>query len=213
MTLQISEIFLSLQGETTAAGFPSLFIRLAGCNLRCSYCDTSSAWTGGAPMSIAQIMEKARPYKWVHHVTITGGEPLMQKETPLLAEALIEEGFRVRVETNGSFDIGILPAECEKMVDVKSPSSGEDASFCMANIGRLTCKDEIKFVASDETDFQHAVSFYNNNLKQSPAVIDISPAEGSMTGARLAQLILESRIPMRLNLQLHKILWPKGEPK
>ena len=164
-------------------------------------------------MSIEQITEKARQAAWVHHVTLTGGEPLMQEGTPLLADALLKEGFRVRIETNGSYDIGILPTACEKMIDIKSPSSGEEDSFCMANIEKLTDRDEIKFVAADEADFKKAISFYKKHLQKTPAVINISPVEGSMSGQRLAELILENKIPMRLNLQLHKILWPKGEPK
>ncbi|MGL4368559.1 MAG: 7-carboxy-7-deazaguanine synthase QueE [Spirochaetota bacterium] len=214
MALLISEIFVSLQGETTACGFPSLFIRMAGCNLLCSYCDTAYARSsGGTPMSIDEIAEIAVKNAWVHHVTLTGGEPLSQAETPLLAEKLIKNGFRVRVETNGSFPIASLPRECEKIVDIKSPASGEAGSFCEENIPLRTDRDEVKFVVADDDDFLHAAGYCENQLRNSPAVINISPVFGAMPYDRLAQLIISRRLNARFNLQFHKILWPQGEPK
>ena len=213
MALIVNEIFLSLQGETTAAGFPSLFIRMTGCNLRCSFCDTDYAWEEGQAMTVEEIVERALQHRWVHHITLTGGEPLAQKETASLAERLIREGFRVRVETNGSLPIDALPEGCERIVDVKPPSSGEGKSFLDKNILSLTERDEVKFVVADDADFEFAARFCEEKLAGTKAVINISPVFGSMEGDRLASLILERKLNARLNLQLHKILWPKGEPR
>lgn len=211
--LRISEIFTSIQGETSRAGFPSLFIRLAGCNLRCSFCDTEYSWNDGTDMTVDGIAEKARAYRWVDHVTLTGGEPLAQKETPQLAKALLALGFRVRVETNGSFDIGALPASCEKMIDIKPPSSGEKESFLHSNIAKLTERDEVKLLAADEKDMDYALSLCRSELAGTKAQINISPVAGRFDPAKLAERIIGEKINARLNLQLHKILWPGGEPK
>jgi 7-carboxy-7-deazaguanine synthase len=213
MALRVNEIFLSLQGETTASGFPSLFIRMTGCNLRCSFCDTEYAWDEGQFMTVDEITEQACQYEWVHHITLTGGEPLAQAETAALADRLLKKGFRVRVETNGSLPIDVLPKGCERIVDIKPPSSGEGSSFYEPNLSALTGCDEVKFVVSTDEDFEFAARFCEEKLPASDAAINISPVFGSMEGERLASLILSRKLRVRLNLQLHKILWPKGEPR
>jgi len=213
MTVRVNEIFASIQGETSRAGFPSLFIRLAGCNLRCAFCDTSYSWDEGTDMSIEEVVEHAFPFRWVDHVTLTGGEPLAQPETPLLARALLDQGFRVRVETNGSYPVSVLPEECEKMIDIKPPSSGEQESFCRENFALLTGRDEVKLLASDDLDLAYAFSLCRNELAGTEASINISPVAGRFSPAALAERILDEKLNVRLNLQLHAILWPGGEPK
>lgn len=211
--LRISEIFVSIQGETSRAGFPSLFIRLSGCNLRCSFCDTEYSWSEGTDMTIDEIVERALPYRWTDHVTLTGGEPLAQQETPALAQKLLARGFRVRVETNGSFDIRVLPAACEKMIDIKPPSSGEKESFLRENIAHLTESDEVKLLAADEDDLDYAFALCRNELSGTKALINISPVAGRFEPAALAERMIKEKLNLRLNLQLHKIIWPEGEPK
>jgi 7-carboxy-7-deazaguanine synthase len=213
MPLHVSEIFVSVQGETTAAGFPSLFIRLAGCNLRCSFCDTSYSWEDGLPLTVDGIIQKALSYRWVNHVTVTGGEPLFQNETPALVRRLLDEGFRVRVETNGSFPIDLLPDGCERMIDIKPPSSGEQKSFYRRNIQLLTARDEVKLLAADEADLTFAFDLCRNELSGVPCVINISPVTGFLDAAVLAQRIICEKLNIRLNLQLHKVIWPEGEPR
>lgn len=213
MKLRVSEIFASIQGETTAAGFPSLFIRLAGCNLRCSFCDTAYSWEDGIQMSVEEIMCKALSFTWVHHVTLTGGEPLFQNETPALARRLLDAGFRVRVETNGSFPLDLLPDGCERMVDIKPPSSGEQKSFYRRNLQLLTERDEVKLLAADEADLAFAFGLCRSELAKAPCVINISPVTGFLDAGALAQRIIDEKLNIRLNLQLHKIIWPEGEPR
>jgi 7-carboxy-7-deazaguanine synthase len=215
MSLRVYEIFRSIQGETTRAGFPSLFIRLAGCNLDCSWCDTAYARTGGMPMTIGDILEKAAGAGFFNHVTVTGGEPLCQDQTPALLAALAGKGYSIQVETNGSLPVSSIPGGVRKIVDVKPPSSGEAGSFHMENLHILAPGDELKFVVADTGDY----TYYRNFIEKSAGhikdgvTVNISPVPGMMDPAALAEMMLADGLNARLNLQLHAIIWPGGEKK
>jgi 7-carboxy-7-deazaguanine synthase len=209
----ITEIFRSIQGESSAAGYPAVFVRFTGCNLRCRYCDTTYAYSGGMPMSISSILAKIRTYPRPQHICLTGGEPLAQDDCPTLTDELLSDGYAVRIETNGSFDIGVVSNRASRIVDVKTPSSGEEKSFVEKNIPQLTPHDELKFVIAGKADIDFTNAFIGRFGESINCPINISPAEGAMTAAQCVSFILDSGINARLNLQLHKIIWPKGEPK
>jgi 7-carboxy-7-deazaguanine synthase len=214
----INEIFYSIQGETTKAGFPSLFIRFAGCNLKCGYCDTVYARvpSSGKKMSMEDIIHEVELYDNIDHVTITGGEPLIQSDSIDLMDKLIGKGYTVQLETNGSISLINVPYKVRKIVDVKTPSSGYGSSFLHVNLKYLNNSDELKFVILDTDDYKFSVEFIKNNthkMRDKNIVINFSPVFGKISGDKLAELILIDRLHVRLNLQLHKILWPKGEPK
>ena len=214
----INEIFHSLQGETTKAGFPSLFIRLAGCNLECSYCDTvyARSISSGRKMSVMEIVNKATLYENIDHITVTGGEPLVQNESIDLMKALIRKGYTVQLETNGSMLLKHVPGRVRKIVDIKTPSSGHGSSFITENLKYLKHTDELKFVIFDINDYNFSAEFIRtnvNHLKKKHIAVNFSPVFGKLSSKRLAELILADRLPVRLNIQLHKIIWPKGEPK
>jgi 7-carboxy-7-deazaguanine synthase len=213
MKLSISEMFISLQGETTRAGSVSAFIRMAGCNLRCAYCDTEYAQTGGDPFNIDDIVSYVKNAGYIDHVTLTGGEPLFQKGVSTLTARLISAGYRVRIETNGSFDISVVPPPAERIVDVKTPSSGHSGSFNIKNLAQMNARDEFKFVVSDTTDLVFVKDFYDVNLQSAESVINISPAADGITYAECAGFIIREMPRARMSLQLHKIIWPAGEPK
>ncbi len=210
MAIEISEIFTSIQGESTFTGCPCTFIRLAGCNLACNYCDTSYARGPGELFNIgslvARVLELGCPL-----VEITGGEPLIQQETPLLALALLESGHTVLVETNGSLNIDRLDRRCTIIMDIKCPGSGQAEMNDYANFGRLKPHDQVKFVISDRKDFDFASDLLKaNRLKVDPGNIIFSPVYGTMDPATLAAWIQEDRLfNVRLQIQLHKLLWPE----
>jgi 7-carboxy-7-deazaguanine synthase len=204
--LTVCEIFASIQGESTYVGLPCTFVRLSGCNLRCSYCDTAYAWEGGTPQSIEQIMTTVQS-KGVSVVEITGGEPLVQAETPALCARLIDAGHRVLVETNGSCDIAALPPECVRIVDVKTPGSGAGGSFRAENLDALTSHDEVKMVLSDRADFDWAVQFVQANRIAARCEVIFSAAQGWLTARELAEWIVTEHAPVRLGVQLHRIIW------
>lgn len=205
-TILVSEIFKSIQGESTYAGLICSFIRLAGCNLLCSYCDTLYARKNGTEMEIDLILKKVKDFS-TELVEITGGEPLLQKGTIILAKKLIESGKKVLVETNGSIDISVLPPECIIIVDVKCPSSGMCGSFLESNISYLKKSDEVKFVIGCKEDFDWALSFIEQFSLFNNTVILFSPVSEKMEFSELAELIIQSNLPIRLQLQLHKIIW------
>ncbi len=215
MYLQVCEIFRSIQGETTFAGFPSLFIRLAGCNLNCAWCDTPYARKDGEKKSVEDIMTIVASAGRFHHITVTGGEPLMQKTASVLIRRLLEIGFLVQVETNGSFDISAIPLPARRIVDVKTPSSGEESSFLMDNLSQLTSGDELKIPIADKTDFLFAKNFIEKHkgIIHNGIVINFSPVNGKMSAEKLSEMILDEDIDVRLNLQLHTLIWPRGERK
>ncbi|MCJ8502015.1 radical SAM protein [Desulfatitalea alkaliphila] len=208
MSLTISEIFHSIQGESSWAGLPFVFVRLTGCNLRCRYCDTRYAYDGGQPMTVDAILQRIAAFG-CPRVLLTGGEPLLQGTTPQLAEALSDRGYTVTVETNGSLDIGVLDARCHRIMDIKCPSSGMQHHQRWANLDLLAPGDEVKFVVADRDDFQYALDILPRlAARQAAERILFSPAQGILPPRQLADWLLATRTEARLQLQLHKILWP-----
>ncbi len=208
--LRVTEIFHSIQGESSRVGLPCVFIRLTGCNLRCSYCDTAYAWTGGSDWPLERIVERTQSFGCAL-VEITGGEPLAQEETPSLAGRLIDTGHTVLVETNGSLDISRLPAAAVKIMDVKCPGSGESAKTVWQNLDRLGPEDEVKFVISDSADYVWAKEVIRGKGLESRARVLLSPAHGRMDLALLAEWVLGDRLNVRLQVPFHKIIWPEAD--
>ncbi len=211
MTLKVNEIFYSIQGESVHAGLPCVFIRLTGCNLRCRYCDTRYAFDEGRTCTVNQILERVKPFD-CHLVEVTGGEPLSQAHTPHLVESLLNAGYRVLMETNGSLNIDLVNRRCCRIMDIKCPSSGEQNSNDAANIRRLTPNDQVKFVIGDRNDFQFAATMMHRIPSElSTDRILFSPVADQLAAKQLAQWMLETRIRARLQVQLHKIIWPDQE--
>jgi len=204
--LRISEIFFSLQGETSRIGLPTVFIRLTGCPLRCTYCDTSYAFTGGQNMGVAEILQQVAGYM-PRYVTVTGGEPLAQKNCLPLLRALCDAGYEVSLETGGALDIGEVDARVMRVVDIKTPASGEAEKNRWENLPLLTQHDEIKFVLCDENDYQWAKQILLQHRLAEKCAVLFSPAHGTLNAAHLAEWILRDRLPVRMLLQLHKLLW------
>lgn len=211
MKLNVNEIFYSIQGETTTTGFPSLFIRLTGCNLHCRYCDTEYAREEGTMLTVEQILTHVENFPEAHHITLTGGEPLCQEGAGVLISRLCDLGYRLQIETNGSVLLKDIDTRARKIIDIKTPSSGEADSFLMENIEYLTEKDEIKFVLGDDEDYRFARDFFSAHLTDTPAVISFSPIYGHISYAELADCILADRLPVRLNIQLHKMIGLESE--
>jgi 7-carboxy-7-deazaguanine synthase len=208
-SLDICEIFHSIQGESTWAGTPCSFIRLHGCNLDCAWCDTKySRNESPRALPVPLIVEAIRPHKTT--VTeITGGEPLLQKNTPALASALLAEGYTVLVETNGSLDISVLPSPALRIMDLKTPSSGMAARNRFENFVHLRTGDEIKMVIADRMDYEWAATIMRDGGYPGKRVKTLlSPAKGRVEAAELAAWMLADKLPARLNLQLHKYIWP-----
>jgi 7-carboxy-7-deazaguanine synthase len=204
--LKVNEIFYSLQGETSRIGLPTVFIRLTGCPLRCGYCDTAYAFNEGAPLEIPAILEQVAAFR-PRYVTVTGGEPLAQKECPALLTSLCDAGYSVSLETSGALDIGKVDTRVSRIVDIKTPASGEADKNRWANLDVLTPRDELKFVICDEADYAWAKSaLLDRRLNEKCAVL-FSPVAGAMQAADLADWILRDRLDVRFQLQLHKILW------
>lgn len=208
--LRVNEIFYSIQGESTRAGLPCVFIRLTGCNLRCAWCDTRYAYEKGEDLSIRQILEKVAVYP-CRLVEITGGEPLLQEKTPELAGALTEAGYTVLVETNGSLPVAVLPEAAVRIMDIKCPSSGESEQLLMENLEALRPDDEIKCVIADRMDYEWAAALIRENRLEGRCRILFSPVESRLMLSDLASWILEDGIHVRLQPQLHKTIWPGEE--
>lgn len=205
--LQIIETFKSVQGESTHAGKVCFFIRLSGCNLRCNYCDTEYAWEGGTLRSVESIAAEVEA-AGCRTVEITGGEPLMQKETPLLAEKLLALGKEVLIETNGSLDFSILPQGCCRIVDCKLPGSGMAEKNCYQAYQHLTQRDEVKFVVSDRNDFDFAVDVIKKyRLNEKTPNLLFSPVWGRIAPETLAELVVNCPVPARMQIQMHKVIW------
>lgn len=202
----LNEIFFSLQGESSRQGLPCVLVRLTGCNLRCGYCDTPYAYQEGKEVPIDEIVGRVKKYG-CRLVEITGGEPMAQPETAELARRLLALDLTVMVETNGSFDISALPDGVIRIVDIKTPGSGAGKSFLWDNLKHLGEKDEIKFVITSREDFDWAVRQVKKHGLANICAVNISPAAGMVAERDAAQWILESGLPLRLNLQLHRILW------
>ncbi|MDD5674113.1 MAG: radical SAM protein [Chitinivibrionales bacterium] len=208
-TLTVCEIFKSIQGESSFTGQVCIFIRLSGCNLACSYCDTpySRRTAQGRVMSIGRILAAIGSFKTTL-VEITGGEPLLQKETNALCRALLKKKYTVLVETNGSLPISLIDKRCYRIMDIKCPGSGMGDSFDKSNIASLTRRDECKFVISGRADFAWAVRFVKRHALHKKCTVIFSPNLGTLKPALLAHWIVKSDAPVRLGLQMHKILWP-----
>jgi 7-carboxy-7-deazaguanine synthase len=207
MTLRIHSIFSSIQGESTFQGLPFTFIRLAGCNLKCTWCDTSQvrSYESGNSMSLEQIMTHIRTLS-LRHICITGGEPLMQDTVYDLMEKLISDGFCVTLETNGSLHVGDVPEAVHRIVDVKCPSSGMKASTRLDNLTLLTASDEVKFVIVDRTDYLYAREVVSCHLIRFAGKILFSPVANLCDATDLASWILLDKLRVRVHIQLHKIL-------
>jgi 7-carboxy-7-deazaguanine synthase len=205
-TLRISEIFFSLQGETSRVGWPTVFVRLTGCPLRCTYCDTSYAFTGGQTLALSAILQAVAQHT-PRFVTVTGGEPLAQKNVHALMTALCDAGYEVSLETGGMLDVSSVDMRVAKIVDLKTPASGEMTKNLWANLQHLNQHDEIKFVLCDEADYQWAKQVLNEHQLSKKCDVLFSPAQGSLAPKELAAWILRDQLPVRLQVQLHKILW------
>ena len=203
----ITEIFKSIQGESTYAGLPCLFVRLTGCNLRCHWCDTAYAFYGGQKMSVAEVLVRLRQLGG-KLVELTGGEPLLQQEIYPLTDQLLSDGYHVLVETSGERNVSQLPREVVKVLDVKCPGSGEEGKFCFDNLALLERKDQIKFVILDENDYRYARDFLvEHNLHQYVDEVIFSPVFDQLARRNLAEWILRDNLEVRMGLQLHKFIW------
>jgi len=211
MALIVNEIFQSIQGESLFSGLSCIFIRLTGCNLRCQYCDTEYAWTEGNEMDIAEILNHVRSFNG-NLVELTGGEPLFQSETPTLIRKLITNGYTVLIETNGSMDIGMIENDCIKIVDIKCPSSNESEKNDYENFKKLSQKDQLKFVIKNSIDYDFAKKILLQYKPQIPSGnILFSPITASLDPAELAGWVVKDGLGVRLQLQMHKIIWPNIE--
>jgi 7-carboxy-7-deazaguanine synthase len=205
--LTINEIFHSIQGESTHAGRPCVFVRLTACDLRCSWCDTPYAFHEGRKMSLDDVIAEVSTYD-CRVVEITGGEPLLQKEVHPLMQRLLDEGFTVMLETGGHRSIAAVPAGVVRVMDVKCPGSGEAHRNDWTNIDHLTPLDEVKFVIQDRTDYQFAREVVEQyGLIARVAAVLLSPVHGALDPKLLAAWILEDRLEVRMQLQLHKYIW------
>ena len=206
MSLKIYEIFYSLQGETSRIGLPTAFVRLTGCPMRCTYCDTAYAFSGGTNMEIATILQKITNLK-AKYVTVTGGEPLAQKECYDLLRVLCDEGFSVSLETGGKMDIASVDARVSVILDIKTPASNEEINMLWSNIDHIKVKDEIKFVLCNRADYDWAKNkIVELNLEKKCPIL-FSPSYHDLSATTLASWVLEDKLPVRMQLQLHKILW------
>ncbi|MBI4938676.1 MAG: 7-carboxy-7-deazaguanine synthase QueE [Nitrosomonadales bacterium] len=204
--LRITEIFYSIQGETSRVGLPTVFVRLTGCPLRCTYCDTSYAYSGGQNMTLAEIVAEVARYR-AHYVTVTGGEPLAQKNCLDLLRVLCDAGYEVSLETGGALDITGVDARAMKVLDIKTPGSGESEKNLWSNLAALSARDEIKFVLCDEADYWWAVQMLREHNLAARCAVLFSPALGQLSATTLAEWILRDNLPVRLQVQLHKLLW------
>lgn len=205
-TLRISEIFFSLQGETSRAGLPTVFVRLTGCPLRCTYCDTTYAFSGGQTMSLTAIVAAVGRHA-PRYVTVTGGEPLAQKNSLQLLRTLCDAGYAVSLETGGMLDISAVDARVTIVLDIKTPASGEVEKNHWGNLQHLKPQDEIKFVLCDEADYQWAKQVVHERKLAGRCGVLFSPAQGQLAARDLAEWILRDHLPVRFQLQLHKLLW------
>jgi 7-carboxy-7-deazaguanine synthase len=206
--LKINEIFKSVQGESSFSGLPCIFIRLTGCNLRCGYCDSEYAFYEGKNMSIDEVMNTITPYK-IKLVEVTGGEPLLQEEVYPLMDKLLENDYQVLIETGGSLSIAKVPEPVIKIVDIKCPGSGEDSKNNLDNLHHLKVNDEIKFVILDRNDYEWSRSFLHQHSSNLKAKIILSPVYGKLQLKDLAEWVLEDNLPVRIQTQLHKVIWGK----
>ncbi|MGH8119075.1 MAG: 7-carboxy-7-deazaguanine synthase QueE [Gammaproteobacteria bacterium] len=205
-TLKINEIFFSLQGESNRTGLPTVFIRLTGCPLRCSYCDTAYAFYEGNKLAINDILRETARYR-TRYVTVTGGEPLAQKGCLDLMTQLCDEGYHVSLETGGALDISGVDDRVARILDIKTPGSGESKKNRLANLAHLTEHDQIKFVICDRMDYLWARDMLRDMQLSERCEVLFSPSHGQLGAKTLADWILADQLPVRLQIQLHKYLW------
>jgi len=206
LALKVSEIFCSLQGESTRVGLPTVFVRLTGCPLRCVWCDTSYAFSGGQLMTLSQVLAEVQSYATTH-VCVTGGEPLAQAGCLPLLSALCVCGYAVSLETSGALDISKVDRRVSRVVDLKAPGSGEADRNRWQNLAHLTAADELKFVLRDRADYDWAREVIARYRLLDICPVLFSPVHEVLAGAELAEWILADRLPVRFQLQLHKVLW------
>jgi 7-carboxy-7-deazaguanine synthase len=204
--LKLTEIFLSIQGEADSVGWPTVFVRLTGCPLRCQYCDTQYAFHGGEWFTLEHILERVAEYS-ARHVCVTGGEPLAQKNCVALLRSLCDAGYRVSLETSGAMDVSEVDPRVIRVVDIKTPASGEERRNRFENLELLRADEQVKFVICDRADFEWSRNLVREkNLHQKCTVL-FSPSHGQVEPRDLAQWILDERLQVRLQVQLHKYLW------
>jgi 7-carboxy-7-deazaguanine synthase len=204
--LRITEIFHSLQGEAGSVGWPTVFVRLTGCPLRCGYCDTAYAFHGGRRLAMDAILGQVAAHG-ARHVCVTGGEPLAQRGCVALVERLCDAGFVVSVETSGALDISVLDPRAQRVMDVKTPGSGESGRNLAENLDHLRPQDFAKFVICDREDYEWSREFVARHELATRCEVLFSPCWGKLAPAQLAEWILADRLPVRFQLQLHKVLW------
>jgi len=204
--LRISEIFYSLQGETSRVGLPTVFVRLTGCPLRCTYCDTAHAFSGGQNMTLVAILAEVAGHH-ARYVTVTGGEPLAQANCLHLLCALCDAGYDVSLETSGALDVSGVDARVMKVLDIKTPASGEVEKNLWGNLDALNAHDEIKFVLCDEADYLWARQVLLERDLAGKCAVLLSPVPGQLSATILAEWILRDNLPVRLQVQLHRLLW------
>ena len=206
LKLRLTEIFYSLQGETRTAGIPTVFIRLTGCPLRCQYCDTSYAFTGGQWWEFSAILAELEKYA-TRYVTVTGGEPLAQKACYDLLTVLCDAGYDVSLETSGAMDVAAVDSRVVKVMDLKTPASGEEAKNRYSNIQFLDQKDQVKFVLCDREDYVWAVAKLREYHLVDRCEVLFSPSHGQLALRELAEWVLADQLPVRIQIQLHKLIW------
>ena len=204
--LKLTEIFLSLQGEAREVGWPTVFVRLTGCPLRCQYCDTTYAFHGGQWWELDAILAKVAAFG-VRHVCVTGGEPLAQKGCLDLLARLCDAGYAVSLETSGAIDVTAVDPRVSRVVDIKSPGSGEVERNLWSNLGALTAHDQVKFVLCSREDFDWAKQILVQHRLPEACEVLFSPSQGQVAPRTLAEWIIEDKLPVRFQMQLHKLLW------
>ncbi len=210
--LRISEIFHSLQGEADSAGWRTVFVRLVGCPLRCVWCDTEYAFAGGGWRDIDDIVAEVASYG-AHHVCVTGGEPLAQKRCSILLRKLCDVGYEVSLETCGALDVSAVDPRVRKVMDLKAPGSGECARNLWSNLQHLSARDQIKIVLADRADYDWACAMLTEHALAARCPVLFSPVQDKLPARELAEWILADRLPVRFQLQLHKVLWHNARGK
>jgi 7-carboxy-7-deazaguanine synthase len=205
-TLRVTEVFLSLQGETSRAGLPTVFVRLTGCPLRCRWCDTTYSFQGGETVTLNALLARVAAFG-VPTVCVTGGEPLAQKHCLQLLGALCDAGYSVSLETSGALDVSPVDPRVSRIVDLKPPASGEEARNRWENLRHLNPRDEIKFVLANRDDYEWARDVIRDEHLAGICPVLLSPVQGELAPAQLAEWVLADRLPVRMQVQLHKILW------
>ncbi len=204
--LRVKEIYRSIQGESTWAGWPCTFVRTAGCDIRCTYCDETHAFSGGELISIPRLLSRVKE-EGAPLVEVTGGEPLLQKNLPQFVSRLLDDGHTVLIETGGHHDISVIDSRAHIILDIKSPGSGMHAHGDLANLDRLSAGDELKLVLCDRADYEWARDLVREHRFEVRIPIHFSPVVPGVDPQELARWILDDRLPVRLNLQLHKFIW------